>query len=267
MVATLLIVGTAQGAPPTFTDPIGDSGAAPDITGLTFSYKGGDSDALWIVIDWAGGANLPQNSQIVLGLDTDRNASTGSDNGADYRFIFAPVVGASSKVGVGFERWKGGQYVSWSPQNPGFSASKPGSALFVMCLCDLNNPVSFNLFARSEVQGTTDTDTVPDTGPSLVTVPIVHSILFRPVPFRDPIAGKSFGGVIDGIRLAADLTKVYAASTATCTAKLAGKTLPLYAHCRWHIPAATAGQPLAISIRVVYDGAPTTFTANYKVAA
>jgi hypothetical protein len=135
-----------------------------------------------------------------------------------------------------------------------------------MCLCDLGDPASFNMFARSEVQGATDTDTVPDAGPSLVTVPIVHSILFRPVRFHDPIAGKPFGGVIDGIRLAADPTKVYAASNATCMRSSRERLSP-YGHCRWRIPATAAGQSLAISIRVVYGGPPTTFTASYKVAA
>jgi hypothetical protein len=262
--AGLAFAGSAHAAAPSFPDPAGDSATAPDLTGLTFSYRSGDADALSITVDWAGSADLPQGSQIVVGLDTDRNPATGTDNGADYRLILAPVVGASGKVGMGFERWQGGSYVTWSPRLPAFTAARGGSVLAVMCLCDLNDPVSFDMFARSEVEGAAETDSVPDAGTSVVSLPIVHSVLFRTSPLS-PVAGRSFTGTIEGIRLAADPTKVYALSTATCTAKLATATLPLSSRCRWQIPTTAAGKPLAVSIRVVYQGAVTTFVAHFKV--
>jgi hypothetical protein len=262
--AWLTLAGSGRAAPPSFPDPTGDSATAPDLTGLTFSYRSGDADALSITVDWAGSVDLPQGSQIVVGLDTDRDPATGSDNGADYRVILAPVVGASSKVGMGFERWQGGSYVTWSPRLPAFTAAKGGSVLAVMCLCDLNDPVSFDMFARSEIDGAADTDSVPDAGTSLVTLPIVHSVLFRTSPLS-PVAGKSFAGTIEGIRLEADPSRVYALSTATCTAKLAAATLPLSGRCRWQIPTTATGKPLAVSIRVVYQGAVTTFVAHFKV--
>src|SRR5437773_2274042 len=80
--------GAGAGAFPTpfatVSDASGDAlGGAPDLTGLTVGYEGSDVDAVVMQVQYAGD-QLPDGSHIVLGLDTDRNAATGSDGGADY---------------------------------------------------------------------------------------------------------------------------------------------------------------------------------------
>src|SRR5439155_2881655 len=144
--------GAGAGAFPTpfatLSDASGDAlGGAPDLTGLTVGYEGSDVDAVVMQVQYAGD-QLPGGSHIVVGLDTDRNAATGSDGGADYLIELEP---ASGKVVASF-------------CNPAITAVKSGVALLVFCLCDLNHPTALRIFARGESADGSASDSMPDTG-------------------------------------------------------------------------------------------------------
>src|SRR5690349_3398862 len=75
--AGLLIAG-AGASPSTFTDPAGDSGAAPDVTAVAVSDA---SRALTIVVTAAG---LTPGQSVDVYLNTDKNESTGSPTGSEF---------------------------------------------------------------------------------------------------------------------------------------------------------------------------------------
>ena len=63
----------------------GTSATAPDLTSLKVDYKG--DDALMVEAGLAGGGTLAANSHIVVGFDTDHDASTAGDGGAEYLLV------------------------------------------------------------------------------------------------------------------------------------------------------------------------------------
>lgn len=256
--------GAGAGAFPTpfatLSDASGDAlGGAPDLTGLTVGYEGSDVDAVVMQVQYAGD-QLPDGSHIVLGLDTDRNAATGSDGGADYLIELEP---ASGNVVPSFWRWKGGSYQEFQVRNPAITAVKGGVALLVFCLCDLNHPTALRIFARGESADGSASDSMPDTGAADLNVPVVSSVNYS-IPF--PTAGSAFWAEVHGVRLAYDRLHLVPAESATCSAKLAGKQLALTGHCRWHLPADTKGKRLALTIKVTYKGGASTFVQSYPVS-
>src|SRR5262249_29908237 len=141
-------------------DPAGDSGGAPDLTGMTVTFDDQDADALVVKIAYA--RSLTSGSGIVVGLDTDLNPATGGEGGADYLITLVPATRGA--VAAAFSRWQSSQYVAFSPVQPVVSAGGDGQAEVILCLCDVKNPLGFGIFARSEVTGGTDTDQMPDAG-------------------------------------------------------------------------------------------------------
>ena len=118
----------------------------------------GDADGVIMQLHFVGD-QLPAGSRVVVGLDTDRNAATGGDGGADFLIDLEPADG---KVAATFSQWKSGAYHVFQLGNPGFSAVKSGVILLVFCLCDFKNPSAFGLFARSEAASSSDA--MPDSG-------------------------------------------------------------------------------------------------------
>jgi hypothetical protein len=253
----LASVSPAPAAIPPITDAVGDAGAAPDLTGLTVTYAGGDADAVGVKVSFAGGGDLPAGSTIVVGLDTDRNPATGADGGADYLIDLQPVP---SGVAATFSRWHAGRYEFFSPADPVLTAGGNGELTFYFCLCDLGDPTAFGIFARSELADSSDM--LPDTGTAAIDLPVVYSVLLvHPLP----VAGKAFQTAVQGIRLANDRMHIVQPQSATCSAKLAGKSLALTGRCRWRLPPGASGQQIAISITVRYAGETTTFNHSYPV--
>src|SRR4051794_40991516 len=84
LVLVLCLVATqSASADSTASDPVGDAGAAPDITSVGVANDG--SGALAFTIR-TGAGTLSATTAIVVSLDTDKNASTG-DDGVEYLFV------------------------------------------------------------------------------------------------------------------------------------------------------------------------------------
>jgi hypothetical protein len=100
----------------TFTDPAGDSGNAPDITTVTVSND--DAGTITFAVTLANRASLSSEDMVLILLDADQNASTGSGgfdyaigatamgsvllgwNGSDLAAASAPTLTASASSGV-----------------------------------------------------------------------------------------------------------------------------------------------------------------------
>jgi hypothetical protein len=240
------------------SDPTGDSGSAPDLTGMTVRFDDQDADALVVKIAYAG--SLTSGSDIVVGLDTDLNPATGSDTGADYLITLVPSINGT--VAAAFSRWQSSQYVAFTPASPYASAARDGQAEVIFCLCDVGNPLRFGIFVRSEVTGATDTDLMPDAGTATINLPLVRSVLASTSP---PRAGAPFAVSIAGVRLWADPTHVLKPQSVTCTASLAGRALAGSRPCRWSLPASARGKKLVLNIKVLYDGTLSRFQQTLSV--
>ena len=125
--------GAAAGGNPTkLTDVAGDSATAPDLTSLKVDYKG--DDALMVEAGLAGGGTLAANSRIVVGFDTDHDASTGGDGGAEYLLVMSPAVGTDGKTSVMpvFYKWNGTGYPRLALRS-GLSAGGAGNGVASRC--------------------------------------------------------------------------------------------------------------------------------------
>jgi hypothetical protein len=237
-------------------DPVGDSGSAPDLTGLTIVYSGADADALSLVVTQAG-AELPEGSDVVIGFDTDRNPATGGDGGAEYLLTLTPAPGGFSPA---FARWQSTQYVAFQPKLPVVTTSKDGGEFVGLCLCDLKDPASFGVFVRSEGNGATDL--LPAAGTSDVALPVLSGIRYE---VSQPVAGQTFQVLVKGVRLLEDPARLVAPQSATCSATLAGHPLTLTRRCFWRLPATARGLKLTLSVTVAYEGTKTTFNHLFAV--
>jgi hypothetical protein len=80
-----MVLVTGASAAQTYTDPVGDSGAAPDITTVFANNDVAGTIALSVTV--ANQADLAADGVIDIVFDTDRNASTGSPTGGEYRLL------------------------------------------------------------------------------------------------------------------------------------------------------------------------------------
>ena len=140
MLALLAAAAIALGAanpPGTFIDATGDSGSAPDITKIVVS--GGTAGRLVFTISFA--TPYGPSSSLYVYLDTDRSASTGGPNGADYR------IGPG-----GLEVWDSSakDFEPSGATDATFSVAPGGRALELSTAAgDVGNPVTVNAVVQS----------------------------------------------------------------------------------------------------------------------
>jgi hypothetical protein len=151
----------------TFSDPAGDSAAAPDIASVTIN---GDPAAGTITVAVTATAYLPAGADgmerdIDVFLDTDKNASTGAPCGCEYALVaFNDSTGRYWNMG----RWDGSAWQS-VPQSATMSFTRTGDVLaWTLNAADLGGATGFSFFV---VAGTFDAadnavarDFAPDSG-------------------------------------------------------------------------------------------------------
>ena len=108
-VAAMVLATAASGGTKatTFTDPAGDSGTAPDITTVVV-----DADAagtIVLAITTANQADLAADGVLDIVFDADRNGSTGSPSGGEYRLL---IFGQDKTFD--FLHWDGTQWADAS---------------------------------------------------------------------------------------------------------------------------------------------------------
>src|SRR3954468_1461037 len=157
--AALVLVAPAAGTG-RYTDPTGDAGAAPDITGVSVSSDAAGQIEFTIAI-----ADLPAPADVttLLFLNTDLSAATGSPAhvGADY--VFAVSESDSS---YSFGRWTGSDWDFGTPfTTVGVSSGRRGVSISVN-RSELGNTSGLNFWTRtvSGTGGPGAVDTAPEDG-------------------------------------------------------------------------------------------------------
>jgi hypothetical protein len=255
--AAAMAVGSASGVgpasadnttPSTYNDPTGDSGTAPDITRVTMTPGSGI-----VTVDITFTGDLGSDANLVLLIDADRNAATGS-NGYEYLLN-------GSAAGLAFGKWDGTEFAGFDhqPTNPELSST---DMQFTITLADIGGVSTFD-FVSGSVRGN-DTDVAPDNGatypsappppppPPPPPAPTVKAVLLPNAIFT-----AKAGGVLHVGRLQVQLSdgSVASVSNQTCTLTLKGQKLKALAGgCAWKLPKADRGKRLTLTVHYTYAG-------------
>lgn len=262
--------GTDRQSTGTYPDRTGDSGTAPDISGVTVA-SGPDGQILFRISI----VNLPSPADVrtVLVLDTDMNEATGSPNsiGADFLFI----VDESDQT-YGFARWNGSD---WDWETPYSTVSvNVGSTGVTISVnrSELGNTEKFNFWARTIEGEFADGrhDDAPDDGTwnySLASRgPDIQAVLVATNPGFGPKAGKPFTVSVAGLRVPSTgvAPLLPQPDSYVCRATLAGKALAGRGTggCTWTIPKTAERKQLRVILTVSYQGATKRVPFVYRVS-
>src|SRR5947207_2191150 len=97
LAAAAVITAGAGASPASFTDPAGDSGAAPDITNVAVSDNGAGSVTVAVTA-----STLTSGASVDVYLNTDKNGSTGSPSGSE---LHLEAWQDPSDAGWDIQRW------------------------------------------------------------------------------------------------------------------------------------------------------------------
>jgi hypothetical protein len=252
-----------------YQDSTGEDPAAPDITSIDVSND--DTGLITFQVNIANRPALTPDMLLLIFLDTDKNVATGDPQsfGADYAIQL-------DSTGVNLFQWNGTDFVGASAQSSlVYSYATTGPTIRVNAL-DLNKTKGFNFAAivasgiAIDASGNADftnahTDLAPDRGHGtfaydvLVKVTLtVGTFTTSPTPAK---AGKTFSA---GLALTeSDTNAGVASGTITCSARIAGKVVPVKARrlvdgvavCVWSIPKTARGKTIRGSIAFATQGA------------
>lgn len=242
------------------TDPTGDSNGAPDITGVTVAND--LSGRILFVVEVANRSDFVARDEVLIFIDSDRSAATGSPErggGIDYRFR---IDAASSD----FERWNGTGFeaaprttvrIAWVN---GYVASVDRSELGVRS--------SFAFFVRTRMQegpGNQFDDAPTDSlfaytlGP-----PHIEAIRpsFSPAARR---AGSTFRVV--SVQLRFETAESASAAAFTCRATLGGKLIRGTGRgsCTFKLPKTAKGKRFVLTMTARATGGKAETFGPYAV--
>lgn len=254
-----------------FTDPGGDSGAAPDITAVTVANDAAGNLTFTVTTNQPA---LPTGAGLGIFFDTDKNSSTGGD-GVEFLLIVTPS-------GWVFERWDGTQFVTANASSAN-STYANGVLTFKVNKSDITGVSSFVFWAFSvqsnaagEIVATdaapdgtavyTYTLTVPTPPPPPLTLRASAPVA---VPAR-PAAGKAFAVRVPVIR--GDTGAALASGVVTCKVTLGLKPLRAVgtvragrATCAMVIPKTARGKQLRGTIKVTFRNVSVSKSFSYRV--
>ena len=251
-----------------YSDAAGDSGAAPDITGLTVA---GDESNGQMTFQIAESNPTAANSITELDIDSDANPATGdpSSRGADYAFQIDPA-----EHSFGFWHWNGLDWVSTSYATVRITASSGGFTISVN-KSEFGNAAVMNFGAMTFTSNSAATDSAPDDGLWNYSFhahgPNIVSVLVATKPAFGPRVGKLFTITPTGLTLPPSgrtSTAALLPESYTCTATLGTKKLVGVATggCTFKIPKKKArGKRLVVHLKVQYLGATKTVDFPFVV--
>lgn len=254
LAVTLLAVSGGQAAR-SYADPAGDSGAAPDITGVAVSH---DSAGLVSIAVRTNQPALDPEASFWAFLDTDRDASTGlpiRGIGAELFFLADSDGGALFRVT--------GNLISIEFDST-FTASYTNGVLTARLHRDeLGATERFAFFVQSEKDdasgNTIGSDYAPD-GPPWFEYSLARLALTLSTPSgtpRQPVAGKRF---VVSVRVARSDAQPFTGGSVTCAARAGSTKLrPASsvgagsARCAMTVPRGVSGKALRGSVTVSAD--------------
>jgi hypothetical protein len=266
----LLALGAAQiaKADASFTDPAGDSGAAPDITAVTAANDAPGANLTFTVR--SNQASLAADATVYLWFDADNNQQTGN-SGVEAVFVI-------DATGWAFLKWNGTQFA------PANAASANGSHVnglttFKISKADLGAGDKFRFWADTDQVDANGNpiaqDTAPD-GDAVYQYTIAKPLTLRAgtattVPLR-PRAGKAFA--VRARITRGDTGGPLASGTVTCTVRVGtariratGRVSGGVAVCNMTIPKTAKGKFVRGTMKVTFQGVSTTKTFSYRVVA
>jgi hypothetical protein len=241
-----------------YSDPTGDSGAAPDITGLAVV---GDESSGQITFQISESNPTAADSITELDIDSDANPATGDagSRGADYAFQIDPTAHS-----FGFFHWNGVDWVTTAYATVRITASANGFSISVN-KSEIGNAAVMNFGAATFMMHGAATDLAPDDGLWNYSFkahgPDIASVLVATKPASGPKAGKLFTVTPTGLTLPPSgrtSTAPLMPESYTCTATLKARKLVGSATggCTFKIPKKKArGKRLVVHLTVQYLGA------------
>lgn len=266
-VAALLLAGTAT-AETTYTDPAGDSGTAPDVTQVVVSDGVG-------LIAFRVTVPLVPSTNIVLLLNTDRNALTGKDGD---EFVLAMGINADGTKWWDLDRWNGSAWEDVKSTNVRGSSSAT-SLEVTLSQSELGISGGFAFVVGSErwlADELEAFDSAPDgtlpweyllTKPTPVTPPAVLVIgapasnAPRPRPGRRVVVRFPLSGAPTAGATVSSVVTIGGKRTAS-VATLAGGA----ARVALVVPSSAAGKKLVVRVVVRLGGKSTSRTVVLPVA-
>jgi hypothetical protein len=265
-----LVAAAPAGAAGKYTDPSGDSGSAPDLSGVTVS---GDKSTGQIIFQ-INGTNLSssENNPTWLDIDSDANPLTGDilGGGADYEFVV-------DSTGYGFWHWNGSDWVDTSYSTVRIFGTSSGVMISVN-RNEIGNPMDFNFSATSADWANKKFDFAPDDGMYNYSLddggPLITGITLQTTPAAGPTAGRSFvvnptGLTLPPSGLLNPSSETPKPDSYTCSATLKGRALPGAGTggCTFKIAKKkTRGKLLKVIVTVNYEGASKVFTYTFHVS-
>jgi hypothetical protein len=269
--ALMMIIGLVAAAPAgatgKYTDPSGDSGSAPDITGVTVSSDKSSGQIIFQI----SGSNLSSsdNFPTFLDIDSDANPVTGDivDGGADYSF-------GVDQSGYGFWHWNGSDWIDTSYSTVQVFVNS-GGVMISVNKSEIGNPTDFNFSVTTIDIANKKFDSAPDDGNYNYSLddggPLISAITLQTTPAAGPKAGKTFVVAPTGLTLppsGALLSTSPTPDSYTCTATLKGRSLRGLgtSGCSFNIPKKKSrGKTLKVVVTVNYEGASKSFTYAFRV--
>jgi hypothetical protein len=269
-VAGLLAAGVGA-APAAFTDPGGDSGAAPDITNVAVNDTAGS-----LTVGVTAGTLAPGSSVDVF-LNTDKSDSTGSSSGAEY---WLEVWQDANDWGWDISKWSGTDWKE-APQSGTEHFSRSGNVFtWTLAPADIGSPAGFTFWAggfMADAAGNiTAHDEAPDGGDWVYDLPAAAPAILpaigKPlaVPSR-PRAGKllSLSFPVTRADTGAALTGGTIAVQTSIAGKPVARTTSLSggaAHVNVFVPKAAKGKVLRVKVTVTLGSKTTNRIVTFVVA-
>jgi hypothetical protein len=247
--------------PQVFADPTGDSGSGPDIATVTIRNTAAGVIRFDIAVPNAGQL-LPDDSVVAVFLDTDRNASTGSD-GSDYTI---QTTGSTGTPVLG--HWDGTNMVAVDAPSLAQIWVSGGTISFQISRSDLGGIAGFRAWAAT---GSTTGDQWDDVAPDgdamfdyTLSMPQVTSAKARFSPVA-PRAGRGFA--VSGVTFNLQTGEKLPAAQIRCRATLAGKPLQGTGAggCTFSLPRTSRGNRLDLVIVATLAGETRTIHTTLRV--
>lgn len=268
----LMVVPSAssQGGPP-YADSSGDSGSAPDVTGVAvLSDKASGQIIFRIEL-----TSMPSTDAVIeLDIDSDVNPATGdvNSNGADYAFQFDPA-----QREYGFWHWSGSDWVD-TPDST-VRVNDAGNKLMISVnKSEIGGVSAFNFGVVTFIPNSSDLsdDSAPDDGMWNYSIaaqgPDIQGVMLLTAPSFGPQAGRPFVVTPIGLKLPPDgsiIPVLPHPDSYACRATINGHAVAGTGTGRCTLRIAknkTRGKTLNVTVTVAYEGAtknvPFTFVVS-----
>jgi hypothetical protein len=263
LVAVPLAVADAN-----FTDPTGDANGAPDVVAVIVANDA--KNRVTFEIELAGDQRLPDDGEIALMIDTDKNPETGR-GGWDY---FVIVASDESSM---LRSWDGTQWVD-APSTTARAWVIGGYVQYSIDRSELGNSAAFD-FTVDSAKVTNDEVVASDLAPeensywSYTTVAKTYGIVGTPLVVKPTRPAASTKVLASFITVRTDSLEPLWESKSTCRATVGGKRVTTrlrselgFAHCETvRLPKNGKGKLLKVTLTTSAGGKTVTKTFSAKL--